>query len=170
MLYEVEGNLVRDDEYNIFCHQTNCMGVMGSGIAKQIADKYPVVQIRNADRCKQSNPLGTILVVRVAPQRFCVNMYGQYNYGREFKVYTDYEALQKCFDALAERLNKSAIPDSWKIGFPNRMSCGLGGGSWNTVRAMIEDFSNKVYQNVYIVHRKDNRNDKQKAFRSIETK
>lgn len=28
---------------DIICHQVNCQGVMGSGIAKQVREKYPVV-------------------------------------------------------------------------------------------------------------------------------
>ena len=36
----IEGNLLEAPE-RIIVHQTNCMGVMGSGIAKQIKAKYP---------------------------------------------------------------------------------------------------------------------------------
>ena len=156
MVYDVDGNLVKDEQYNIFCHQTNCKGVMGSGIAKQIRLKYPAVDSRNSDFCK-TNPLGKILVVRVGPERFCVNLYGQDDYGRQRdKVYTNYEALQKALDTLADRLNNSSIPDSWKIGFPNRMSCGLGNANWTKIRTMIEGFADKVRQDVYIVHWKEN--------------
>ena len=42
MLIYVKGNLL-DKQWDIFCHQVNCKGVMGSGIAKQIAEKYPEV-------------------------------------------------------------------------------------------------------------------------------
>lgn len=155
MLYEVEGDLVQDEQFNIICHQANCLGAMGAGIAKQIALKYPSVQVRNKDKCSKENPLGSILVVKVGPQRFCVNLYGQYNYGRKYLTYTNYDALQKAMDELAERLNKSNIPDDWKIAFPYRMACGLANGSWKTVYGMISDFADKVYQDVYIVHRKE---------------
>lgn len=150
MLYEVEGDLVREGKCNIICHQTNCMGVMGSGIAKQIADKYPSVAMRNKDYCRLCNPLGTILPVRVDKDHICVNLYGQYNYGRN-KRFTDYKALQSALDMLADRLNKSAIPADWTIGFPNRIGCGLAGGSWSEVYPMIIEFSNKVAQDVYII-------------------
>lgn len=154
MLYETEGDLVQDERYNMICHQTNCMGVMDSGIAKQIALKYPEVKYRNFEYCRTSkNPLGTILPVRIGPQRVCVNLYGQWDYGRERKVYTDYNMLQKAFNEFARRLDRSSIPSDWTIGFPFRMSCGLGGGDWQAVRRMIEKFSEDVSQDVYIVHK-----------------
>ena len=157
MLYEVEGDLVAEDKYNIFCHQTNCHGVMGSGIARQIAVRYPAVAARDKDYCRLHNPLGTMLPVRVQPNRVCVNLYGQYNYGRGQR-FTDYRALQTALYALASRLNKSNIPEDWVIGFPYRMGCGLAGGGWNHVRPMIEDFAKRVMQDVYIVHLSEREN------------
>ena len=31
------------NEDTVICHQVNCCGVMGAGLAKQIRDKWPVV-------------------------------------------------------------------------------------------------------------------------------
>ena len=42
----VNGNILtfpERDEDTIICHQVNCKGVMGAGLAKQIRDKWPVV-------------------------------------------------------------------------------------------------------------------------------
>jgi len=150
MLYEVVGDLVKDKKYNIFCHQTNCMGVMGSGIARQIALTYPSVAMRDKDYCRLKKPLGTILPVRVSENRICVNLYGQYNYGR-YKRFTDYEAFQSALNMFAERLNNSSIPDDWIIAFPYRIGCGLAGGSWGEIYPMIIKFSQQVVQDVYIV-------------------
>lgn len=152
MLYEVVGNLVQDKEYNIICHQTNCKGVMGAGIAGQIAYKWPAVRHRNKDNCARRNPLGTALVVRVESNRFVVNLYGQYDYGRNFnRTYTDYNALRKSLNELAARLNQSTVPDKWKIGFPKGIGCGLANGKWGKVKPLIEEFAEKVSQDVYIV-------------------
>lgn len=151
MLYEVQGNLVEDEKYNIFCHQTNCMGVMGSGLALQIATKYPVVVHRNKEFCEHTNALGRILVVRTG-NRMCVNLYGQYDYGRlPNKVYTDYDALRSAFDEFARRINKSNIPDSWIIGVPYKIGCGLAHGSWHIIHDIIKDFAEEVRLDVYIV-------------------
>ena len=38
-----KGDLIEDAKVDIVCHQTNCQGVMGAGIAKQIRDTWPRV-------------------------------------------------------------------------------------------------------------------------------
>lgn len=160
MLYEVQGDLVNDESYQIFCHQTNCKGVMGAGIALQIVDKYPNVAIRNRDYCRLNKPLGTFLPIRVSPSRICVNIYSQDGNGN----YTDYKAMEHALNVLAERLNNSKIPADWKIGFPYRMGCGLAGGAWNQVYVLIRSFSEKVKQNVYVVHRTEREENDGKRF------
>jgi len=42
MIKIIEGNILNAKE-DIICHQVNCKKVMGSGLAKQIRDKYPNV-------------------------------------------------------------------------------------------------------------------------------
>lgn len=37
-----EGN-VFDSDADIICHQVNCQGVMGSGVAKEVRERYPEV-------------------------------------------------------------------------------------------------------------------------------
>lgn len=127
MLYEVYGDLVNDEKYKIFCHQTNCRGVMGAGIAAQIKSKYPVVAHRNAEYCKRKNILGTILPIRVSATRICVNIYGQDGYGRD-RRYTDYDAFKRALGDFAARVKTQ--PAEWSIGFPYRIGCGLAGGGW----------------------------------------
>ena len=37
-----EGN-VFDSDADIICHQVNCQGVMGSGVAKEVRERFPNV-------------------------------------------------------------------------------------------------------------------------------
>ena len=39
MIKIVKSNIL-DATEDIICHQTNCFGIMGSGLAKQIKEKY----------------------------------------------------------------------------------------------------------------------------------
>ncbi|WP_223260709.1 hypothetical protein [Bacillus sp. LNXM65] len=43
MIKTVDGNILEASE-DIICHQVNCKGVMGAGLAKQIKSKYPNIQ------------------------------------------------------------------------------------------------------------------------------
>ena len=36
-------NILESFNIDILCHQVNCQGVMGAGLAKQIRSKYPEV-------------------------------------------------------------------------------------------------------------------------------
>jgi len=153
MLYEITGNLITDKRINVMCHQTNCRGRMGAGLAKQIAETYPVVKERDIAYCLENNYaksklLGTNLYVKVSPAKICVNMYAQYNFGKG-KRYTEYDKLSACLRKLG---NKLSISDkSLIVGFPAGLGCGNAGGDWNIVKPMIEEFAEMVPQDVYIV-------------------
>jgi O-acetyl-ADP-ribose deacetylase (regulator of RNase III) len=63
---------------------------------------------------------------------------------------TDYNAL---YDALTH-LREIMKNHRWKsVAFPYGMSCGLGGGSWNVVYAMICDVFENSEIEVQIVNR-----------------
>lgn len=158
MLIEVTGDLVKDKEYTVFCHQTNCKGVMGAGIALQIKNAYPEVAEAGNRYYRRwvygsGEPiLGTNLYVKTHDERTCVNMYAQLDYGRRGQK-TNYTAFQECLDRLAKKLNMS--DPAIKVAFPKGIGCGLAGGEWNIVFAMIQSFAMNIPQNVYIVTKID---------------
>lgn len=39
------------------------------------------------------------------------------------------------------------------VGFPDGIGCGLGGGEWTVISELLKEFSEKVKQDVYIVHK-----------------
>ena len=45
-----------DSGADIICHQVNCQGVMGSGLAKQIRERYPIVYEEYKKWCDESKP------------------------------------------------------------------------------------------------------------------
>ena len=151
MLYEVRGDLVKDTVFRIFCHQVNCRGKMGKGIALQIKEAYPEVYEKyRADYEKGNFGLGMNLYVRTHDGRTCVNMYAQYDYGKG--PHTDYGGLAMCLESLKKKLLIS--DEKLAVGFPYMMGCGNGGGDWEIVRPEIEKLADAVKQSVYIV-RKD---------------
>ena len=150
MLVYEKGNLVTGN-YSLFCHQVNCRGVMGSGVARQIKERYPEVFKEYYHNCCIANYLlGTILAVETNDNRMCINMYAQDGYGRT-GVHTDYEAFLKCLDQIKLFLENNNVTDDCKVAFPDHIGCGLGGGNWGIIENMIRDFSKKIKQDVVIV-------------------
>lgn len=120
-------------EMVIVCHQVNCKGVMGAGLAKQVKSKFPGVYDLYKEKCdafKMEN-LGTVQLCSCLEEGgyIIANVFSQSGYGRT-GLYTDYKALRKAFSSLREF-------DNTVIRIPYKMGCGLGGGDWKTVKQII---------------------------------
>lgn len=138
----------------IVCHQVNCKGVMGAGLAKQIRDTCPgvfdsyrceVMRI-TAARYSSGNPsvgLGNVLFCPVKEKGFTVaNLFAQDGYGRD-RQYTDYDALRKCLN-LVHRYAATSKADVIRI--PYKMGCGLAGGDWGVVLGIMKDTLTGPYE------------------------
>ena len=130
-------------ERGIICQQVNCQGVMGSGLAKQIRNKWPDVYDGYIKFCdfykkREFQMLGKVLWISKLenPNLVIANIFGQLHYGYDGKRYTDYAALNEAFNFIEchhfyEKVNK-------EIYFPFNFGCDRGGGDWNIVSKMIE--------------------------------
>lgn len=151
MVKYVKGNLL-DSDCTYICHQVNCQGRMRSGIAKQIRERWPIVYQKYEYQCEMFSPeelLGTFDIVNVDDGRMVVNIFGQLNYGYDGKQYTDYKAFRRALTIFSYLPPKGAT-----IGFPKNIGCGLGGGDWEVISALIEDILGKDF-NVYIYELED---------------
>ncbi|MCY9737526.1 macro domain-containing protein [Paenibacillus alvei] len=123
---------------DIIGHQVNCQGVMGSGLAKQIKDKYPAAYIKYKQVCYKFTPekmLGCCqLVYDKESDKWIANLFGQLNYGREEQLYTDYSALT----AYLWALKNEAISRGLSVALPYNLGCGLANGDWNIVHQIID--------------------------------
>lgn len=133
------GNLL-DSTADIIAHQTNCQGVMGSGVAKAIKEQYPRVyeQYRKAYE-NGLLKLGMCQVVKTNPKgddnRLIANLCGQDTFGRDNKRYTNYEGIYVAIEKLA---NYCKINDIKSVAFPWKMSSDRGGANWMVICTMIE--------------------------------
>ena len=130
---------------DIILHQVNCQGVMGSGIAKQVREKYPHVFTRYKQLCNdrqdQKDLLGVVQMVGVDigyKPIYIGNLFAQLHYGYDGKCYTDYNALKTCLEAVRDH----HMFNNPVIAIPYLMGCHRGGGDWNVVYKMIE----KIFQ------------------------
>lgn len=146
MITYKKGNLL-DSNCDIICHQVNCQGVMGAGIAKQLRDRYSglydsykcLVDIEGKENC-----LGEVFFFQSASGRIIANMFSQFHYLPRNVVNTDYEAFRKCCRkiknfVLEEVQKRNCLLEEIKIGFPYKIGCGLAGGDWNTVLNILKE-------------------------------
>lgn len=134
MIKYVKGDLL-EAEQNVIVHQCNAQDTMGSGVAKAIRDKYPVVYtdyVKSFKDIPKQERMGMVLGVQVGTERSVVicNLIAQYHYLPRGIRHTSYDALTKGFEEIKKHTKEDlAMP---KIG------CGLGGGNWRIVSAIIE--------------------------------
>lgn len=120
-------------------HQVNCQGVMGSGVAKQVREKYPIVFEYYKSWCDDPSLkpglLGQAQVVYTddTGKQAIVNLFAQDKFGYDGNCYTDYEALRRCLESVNRQFAGCTIA------IPYLMACHRGGGDWSVVSNMIED-------------------------------
>lgn len=134
MIKLIQGDVLKIPNIYI-CHQVNCRGVMGAGLAKQIKEKWPWIYDiykRTCDSNIPKNLLGTSEFIRGNDMVYIVNMYAQIDYGRD-KCYTDYKAFKYCLMEIAKNVDK----EKDIIRFPYKIGCGLAGGDWNIIQKLI---------------------------------
>lgn len=120
----------------IIAHQVNCQGVMGAGLALKIKYKYKQAFDYYQNVCCEpflKTLLGKVQLVQIREDFYVANLFSQFFYGREQKVYTDYDALKTCFKDLAGKSNQLGLP----VYLPYKIGCGLAGGDWNIVLDII---------------------------------
>lgn len=126
----IDGDLL-NTQAKYICHQVNCKGRMGSGVAKQIRAKYPEVYTAYSKEAS-ADMLGIPQFVQCYDGKVVINMFAQQSYGYDGRQYTSYEAFEKCLEGMAD-----IIPTGETIAMPFMIGCGLGGGSWKIIADLI---------------------------------
>lgn len=149
-IHVVKGDIF-NTHCNIICHQVNCQGVMGHGIAKQVKEKYKGVFEEYKRYCdahtNKADMLGEALIIDIdygaavcdwlgwrnnAENKFIANIFGQLTYGPGLR--TDYKALVSGFESVADFAAKYNL----SVAIPYKIGCGLAGGDWSKVSTLIE--------------------------------
>lgn len=153
----IEGDLLTNTS-GILVHGCNCQGVMGSGIAGLLRQKYHAVFELYAERHRRqglvlgdtqfihsvslSDPLfreGLLEASAYAPELpeglVVVNAMTQQNYGRDKDVvYVSYDAVRAAFARVRMLANRTGQ----KIRFP-MLGAGLANGKWELVEQAIHE-------------------------------
>jgi O-acetyl-ADP-ribose deacetylase (regulator of RNase III) len=128
---------------DVIAHQVNCQGVMGSGVALQIKNNSPHVYNEYKKLVDHVGPnacLGHSQLIQL-PDGAIANLFGQFNYGRDKKQYTDYAALRHAMMDLKMQMMQKNLKT---IAFPDMIGCGLAGGDRDVVLAMIQEIFPKA--------------------------
>lgn len=148
----IEGNLLdmaEEGEFDIIVHGCNCFHKMGSGIAKQIATRYPHIEdIDFSTQYGSKEKLGNFSYGRVQginrTSFILVNAYTQYKWSGVKDVF-EYKAFDKflnrlCGFSYAIHETKESVV---KIGFP-MIGCGKACGNKDKILASLRKFSEDV--------------------------
>ena len=147
----IKGDLIKlaeQGKFDIIIQGCNCFHTQSSGLAKQLATKYP--QVLEADKKTKygdREKLGsyTSAYVEVDGNIFTVvNVYTQYKWSYGSDVF-EYDAFQEFLNNQVEFLgyyNPSSLRKK-RIGFP-QIGAGLAGGDWSRISKMIVKFSEDV--------------------------
>lgn len=138
---ELKGDILLLNE-GIICHQVNCLGIMGGGLAKQVKEKYPDVFKSYKETClkhlnissKDYYVLGKIQICTINENLLIANIFAQGDIGNGKQ--TNYDAL----DSALEQLQLFTRENSLNVYFPKYMGCGLGGGRWDIYSAIIKSY------------------------------
>jgi O-acetyl-ADP-ribose deacetylase (regulator of RNase III) len=146
MIKEIECDIFESGA-DVICHQVNCQGVMGSGIAAQVRARYPWVygQYRNLCQNPMGNLLGYVQKVYINETQAIMNCFSQNNFGYDGQCYTDYDAVKYVFSSIAILCSQAST-----IAIPYKYGCARGGGDWNRVRAIIDE-AFKDYQGTVLI-------------------
>lgn len=146
------------EEY-MLCHQVNCQGRMGSGVALQVKNKYPNVFSEYqslSETCRsRTGLLGSCLICNTTRKAPIANLFAQDIYGYDGKQYTDETAFRHAFIKACEFVRDymdHMINASIKgLVLPYKIGCCRGGADWNVVSKIIEDIANENNVDVLIV-------------------
>jgi O-acetyl-ADP-ribose deacetylase (regulator of RNase III) len=139
MLKHTKGNLLdlaEAGEFDIVVQGCNCFNTMGGGIAREIAERYPMAAtVDNETEKGDYNKLGNYTTAFTG-KFLIVNAYTQYNMSQGTDVF-EYSA----FDLICQKLHKEF--GTKRIGLPY-IGMGLAGGDKDTIMEQIEYFATKV--------------------------
>jgi O-acetyl-ADP-ribose deacetylase (regulator of RNase III) len=147
----IKGDLLKTELYQI-AHGCNAQGVMGSGVAKAIREKWPeAYEFYKNTHDEVGLRLGkTISVPTEDGTKLIHNCITQKYYGKLDKRYVNYAALARCLLTIAkksitlpERYQKLAIPE---------IGCGLGGGSKDILLDICSDIEEMCPKFEFVIY------------------
>jgi len=139
-----KGDLMRAPE-DIIAHGCNCRGVMGSGVAALVRNKYPKAYESYLEKYDDGGwSLGEVQFVPVVDGKVIANCATQYNYLPRGYCHADYKAIKFSMTLVKEYAQERGL----SIAIP-KIGAGLAGGDWNVIekdlKEVFDDYDITVY-------------------------
>lgn len=138
MLIHKTGDILKATE-NIIFHQVNVQGVMGGGLALQIANLYPECEKEYKKMCDYYD--NDYEQLKGKAYRYCIddNQEIANCFTQKPNFDTDYVELEKCVWAILSyaKICKKTVAVPYKYG------CGIAHGDWNKVSKIFADSSDE---------------------------
>lgn len=142
MLKRIKGDLLALAErgkFDMIVHGCNCKNTMGSGIAKQIKDKYPEAyraDTKYSENVLSYEKLGNFSRARVGSFSI-INAYTQHEYLPRGQDHFEYASFAVILQKLAHYWG------NYDFGFPY-IGMGLAGGDPDRIISILEEFASVV--------------------------
>lgn len=138
-----QGDILEANE-NIVVHQVNVQGMMGGGVARQLAKRYTELEKEYSEFCKiydnDYNKLKCKVFKIMINGKFIMNMFSQ-----KENFDTDYEAMKIALEEIKEYARGFKL----SIAMPYKIGCGIANGDWNEVYKIIEEVFNDYDVTLY---------------------
>ncbi len=138
----VEGDVLTTSD-PVVVHCCNTRNTMNSGVARALRQRFPEIYLVDSNLF-EANPDGLLGHCELVPIttdldktaiKYIANLYGQKNYGYEGARYLDYEAFYTSLHTLRMKMESLKLK---RVSMPYKIGCGLAGGHWPVVEAMIK--------------------------------
>lgn len=140
-----KGNLVDATEH-IIVHGCNAQGVMNSGVAKVIRNKWPdAYRIYREHYEKRGRLFPGEVIWAPVDNKIIAHCITQYNYGRDKKKYTEYNAVRACMKEI-DKFGYKELGLAMPL-----IGAGLGGGDWEIISQIIQEEITNVNPSIYVL-------------------
>jgi O-acetyl-ADP-ribose deacetylase (regulator of RNase III) len=144
MIKYVKGDLFGTD-CDIIAHGCNCRGVMGSGVAALVRDKYPKAYSLYIEKDVEDGwALGDVQMVLQNDGKYIANCATQFHFLPRGMNHADYDAIRACM----EKVKRFAQMKSLSIAIP-KIGAGLAGGDWHTIEGILKEVFSDYDVTVY---------------------
>lgn len=138
-----QGNILECNE-NIIVHQVNVQGIMGGGVARQLANRYINLEKEYSEFCRlynnDYNKLKGKVFKIMLEGKIIMNMFSQ-----KENFDTDYEAMKIALEEIKEYAKSFKL----SVTIPYGIGCGIAKGDWNIVHKIIEEVFNDYDVTLY---------------------